>query len=311
MNLKTLANFGNLAFLMPYNYHDHLMKLEPEKSSKKLYAQIVRELIPLYSKEEAGQLGKMLLEDVLSIPFEKVMIDEQIDITLSKTQLLFAKLDLLRKYFPIQYVLGKAHFYGRDFYVDPNVLIPRQETEELVNEIIIDNKRSNLKVLDIGSGSGIIGITLGLELAEPEITALDVQQKALDITTKNAKTFGVEINSLVEDILLMERLPEKYDIIVSNPPYITEKEKKEMLNNVLEHEPHHALFVPDEDPLRFYKKIIALAKSHLEKKGKLYVEINQHYGAEMIRLYEKEGCSYLQLIKDLNGKDRIIKAMFD
>ena len=287
------------------------MRPGESQSPKKVYFSMVDELIPIYGKDEASQLVKLLLTDILEIPFEKILVDEQIIISAVRNEELTEKMSSLKSYIPIQYVMEKAHFFGRDFYVDSSVLIPRQETEELVNEIMIDNKGEGLNVLDIGSGSGCIGISLGLELKNATISALDIDGKALDVTLKNARKYGLPIHCLFEDILTLEELPGMYDIIVSNPPYVTESEKKDILNNVLEHEPHLALFVPDKDPLIFYKKIIRLAKNHLRSKGKLYFEINEHFGRKMIELCEQAQCSCLRLIQDLNGKDRFIKIMFD
>lgn len=287
------------------------MDAQIRKSAKKLYYQIVNRLIPLYIEDEARQLTKMLMQDILDVSFEKILIDEELLLDQDALNSLNEKVEMLENYQPIQYVLGKAHFYGRDFFVDSGVLIPRQETEELINEIVLDNKTANLKILDIGSGSSCIGVTLGLELKNPKISSLDIDGKALDITLKNARQFGMEVECILEDILAVEKLPQKYDIIVSNPPYVTEKEKAEIHNNVLDHEPHKALFVPDDNPLLFYKKIIALAKKHLNKKGKLYFEINEHFGADMVQLCEEEKCSCVRLIQDINGKDRFIKTMFD
>lgn len=282
-----------------------------EQSSKKIYYQVVNELIPIYGENEARQLTKMLLDDVLGIPFEKIIIDENIAYSETIKDRLSQKVDMLKNYVPIQYVLGKAHFYGRDFFVNSNVLIPRQETEELINEIVIDNKKPNLKILDIGSGSGCIGVTLGLELENAKITSLDVDGGALDVTVRNARQFDLEVDCLLEDILAIDELPGSYDIIVSNPPYVTEREKMQMQNNVLDHEPHKALFVPDSDPLIFYRHIVRLAKNHLVPKGKLYLEINENYGSEIIELCEKEKFVCLRMIQDINGKDRFIKTMFD
>lgn len=280
-------------------------------SSKALYVQIVNELIPGYGGEEARQLSKILLHTQLNIPFEKILIDEAIDLDEKSLKDLYQKVGLLKNYEPIQYVLGVAHFYGRDFYVDKNVLIPRQETEELVKEILIDNMREGMHILDIGSGSGCIGLTLGLELNEGQITLLDVDRNALDVSMQNASQYQLDVNCLHEDVLKLDTLPGEYDIIVSNPPYVTEKEKLLMHANVLKHEPEKALFVLDDDPLIFYQKIIELSKASLNPKGRLYFEINENYGMEMIRLCERSGCSSVKLMQDLNGKDRFIKVMFD
>ncbi|MCK5369183.1 MAG: peptide chain release factor N(5)-glutamine methyltransferase, partial [Cyclobacteriaceae bacterium] len=185
------------------------------------------------------------------------------------------------------------------------------ETEELINEILIDNKRPNLKILDIGSGSGCIGITLALELENPIVTALDIDESALEVTLQNAKQHEVNMDSILDDILLKDQLPEQYDIIVSNPPYVTEMEKKYLLNNVLDHEPYKALFVPDDNPLLYYKRIVLLAKKYIKPRGKLYFEINENYGPEVAKICEDENFTHIKLVQDINGKDRILKAMID
>lgn len=253
----------------------------------------------------------MLLKDLLGISFEKIMIDEAIEMTTSTKELIEKKVSLLMSYHPIQYVLGKAHFFGRELIVNPSVLIPRQETEELIDEILIDNKKSGLKILDIGSGSGCIGITLALELQDAHVSVLDVDSAALDVARQNAIKHNVALDYINEDILSVESLPENYDIIVSNPPYVTEKEKELMHNNVVNHEPHLALFVPDDDPLKFYRRIVSLAKKQLTANGKLYFEINESYGPDLLKLCEDNKCSFLKLVQDINGKDRMIKAMFE
>ena len=287
------------------------MKTKSTHSSKILYSQTVSQLIAIYGEDESRQLSKILVEDVLNLSFEKVMIDEKVELEASTLSDFENKVDRLIDFVPIQYVLGKAHFYGREFGVNQHVLIPRPETEELIGEIVLDNKRPDLKVLDIGSGSGCIAITLALELKNAKVTALDISGGALDITLENAKQHGVDIECVLEDILSMDQLPETYDIIVSNPPYVTEEEKKQMRHNVLDHEPEIALFVPDDDPLKFYKKIISLAKKHLNPKGRLYFEINEYFADEMIRLCEDEKCAYVKLVLDINSKDRFLKATFD
>ena len=287
------------------------MKFKDITSSKSLFNQIVNLLEQIYNPNESRQLTKMLMTETLSISFEEIIIDNEVDMVAIKGDVLEQQIELLMSYHPIQYVLGKAHFFGREFMVNPSVLIPRQETEELVKEILIDNKKPNLKILDIGSGSGCIGITLALELADAQVTSLEIDKHALEVTMKNAEQHGVELESISVDILAINEFPSRYDIIVSNPPYVTEKEKKEMRNNVLNHEPHLALFVPDDDALKFYRKIIWLAKRNLNPNGKLYLEINESYGQEILTLCEDEKCSFLKLVQDINGKDRIVKAMFE
>lgn len=251
------------------------------------------------------------MEDMLGISFEKIVIDEEIVMESSTKEVLEEKVNLLMNYHPIQYVLGKAHFYGREFIVNPSVLIPRQETEELISEILIDTKKPGLKILDIGSGSGCIGITLALELLDADVSVLDVDGGALEVARKNAVKNDVALDYILEDILNLESLPKKYDLIVSNPPYVTEKEMELMQNNVLDHEPHLALFVPDDDPLKFYRRIVSLAKKHLAPNGKLYFEINERFGPDLLTLCEEEKCSFLKLVQDINGKDRMLKAVFD
>ncbi len=250
------------------------------------------------------------MEDLLGISFEKIMIDEGIVMTTSTKELIKKKVSLLMNFHPIQYVLGKAHFFSREFIVNPSVLIPRQETEELVGEVLIDNKKPGLKILDIGSGSGCIGITLALELQDAHVSVLDVDGVALDVARQNAVKHNAALDYIKEDILSVESLPENYDIIVSNPPYVREKEKDLMQNNVLDHEPQLALFVSDDDPLKFYRRIVSLAKKHLTANGKLYFEINESYGPDLLKLCEDEKCSYIKLVQDINGKDRMIKAVF-
>ncbi|MCG8309944.1 MAG: peptide chain release factor N(5)-glutamine methyltransferase [Cytophagales bacterium] len=280
-------------------------------SLKKIYAEALNQLVQSYEEREARQLTRMLLEDVLNISFELIMIDEQVPYTEELKSETTGKLERLKDFEPIQYVLGKAHFYGREFIVNPGVLIPRQETEELINEVLTDNKRAGLNVLDIGAGSGCIGITLALELAGPKITEIEIDWNALEVTRQNARKFGVNPVLMREDIFSVDRLNDNYDIIISNPPYVTESEKVDMHENVLRYEPGTALFVPDNEPLIFYKKIISLARDHLNPAGKLYFEINERFGSELVKLCEDENCSSLKLIRDFNGKDRIIKAMFD
>ena len=262
-----------------------------------------------YIDTEARQVAFLLMEHVLNLTREQILVDTQLEISVKSMDRLEEGITKLEQLHPIQHVIGKAHFYGRSFYVDSNVLIPRQETEELVDAILVDNKRPNLKVLDIGTGSGCIALTLALELKNASVTALDVDAKALNVTQRNASMLGVDLKTIQADILSMDALPDSFDIIVSNPPYVTESEKEVMSRLVLDNEPHLALFVTDDDPLLFYEKIGALSKRHLSSQGKLYLEINEQFGANILKLLEGFQFDYLQLVKDLNGNDRFIKAM--
>ncbi len=285
--------------------------MNPKHSSKALYKYIVDALSTVYGRKESRQIGRLVMEEVIGISFEKILIDDPVPDDLGLMDALEEKIELLKKNMPVQYVLGKAHFYGREFTVSPAVLIPRQETEELVREIIQDNHEPDLKILDVGTGSGCIGITLALEMRRPRITVLDIERDALEMAFENAQRYDVDLEYIVDDVLDMPGFPERYHVIVSNPPYVTHGERKWMHPNVLDHEPEKALFVPDEDPFIFYRKIVQLARQYLFAGGRMYLEINEHFGNEMIRLCEKSGCTCVRIFQDINGKDRFLKARFD
>ncbi|MDH7448257.1 peptide chain release factor N(5)-glutamine methyltransferase [Aquimarina sp. 2201CG14-23] len=213
---------------------------------------------------------------------------------------------------PIQYITGDTEFYGLSFTVNQNVLIPRPETEELVDWIVKDcqanEKCDQLRILDIGTGSGCIAVALAKNLPNAIVYALDVSEEALNVAKANAKYNLVDIKFMISDILSLNALNEKFDIIVSNPPYVRELEKKEIKPNVLENEPHLALFVSDQDPLIFYRKITNLANVSLHAKGRLYFEINQYLGAETKEMIREHGFKSIDLRKDLYNNDRMIRA---
>ena len=224
----------------------------------------------------------------------------------------------LKKERPVQYILGETEFYGLRFLVNENTLIPRPETEELV-ELIIEStnyelRNTKLKVLDIGTGSGCIAISLAKHLPTSEVFAIDVSEKALAVAKKNAELNKVAIDFISTNILdvvtlsAFAGLDKQFDIIVSNPPYVRNLEKDEIKPNVLEYEPHLALFVDDIDPLLFYRKIAELAIKNLNPNGKLYFEINQYLGKETIKLLEDFGFRNVELKKDIYGNDRIISC---
>ncbi|MNI41350.1 Release factor glutamine methyltransferase [compost metagenome] len=267
------------------------------------------ELEALYDTEEASALFRLAAAHVLGLPFTqpRMLRDTAIDLT-NKQQLLSMLSDLkLGK--PVQHVLGEAHFYGLVFKVNGNVLIPRPETEELVEWIISDSNSQftvgNLKILDIGTGSGCIPVTLKKHLPQAEVSALDVSEEALAVAKLNATQIGVEVDFVQADILNFSS-ELKFDVIVSNPPYIRYLEKAEMHDNVLEHEPHLALFVSNEDPLIFYKAIASFALTNLNPNGKLYFEINEYLGQETVDMLLDKGFENIELRKDMQGKDRMI-----
>ncbi len=217
----------------------------------------------------------------------------------------------LKKEEPIQQILGETEFYGLPFTVTPDVLIPRQETEELV-DLIIKEAGANSRVLDIGTGSGCIAVTLAKKLNGAEVFAMDVSKAALEVAKENGTKNYVKLNALEGDVLRTESLPKEIGqltTIVSNPPYILEQEKSEMSKNVLEFEPHLALFVKNDDPLLFYRKIGHLAYNHLLSGGRLYFEINEQYGTQTQELLNSIGFSDIRIIKDINQKDRIVAAI--
>ena len=213
---------------------------------------------------------------------------------------------------PIQYITGEAWFYGLRFEVNENTLIPRPETEELV-EWIIESQKSKvqsqkLEILDIGTGSGCIPISLKANLPQANVSAIDVSEQALEVAKRNAVSNNVEVNFIQANILEVEDLNQHFDIVVSNPPYVRNLEKQEIKKNVLDYEPHLALFVEDTDALLFYRKIAQLALKNLSSNGLLFFEINQYLGNETVELLENLGFKNIELKKDVYGNDRMIKC---
>jgi len=268
-----------------------------------------KQLSEKYPKTEIDTFFFILVEEYLDLQRIDTVLKPEFLITTNKLSLLNSALQRLQNEEPIQYILGKTEFYGFSFLVNKNTLIPRPETEELVETILEGaNAFKALQILDIGTGSGCIPISLAKKLPKATIFAIDVSKEALAIAKKNASRNNVAINFLQEDILKTEILAQKFDIIVSNPPYVRALEKVAIKNNVLANEPHLALFVEDNNPLIFYDKIANLAKKYLRKNGMLYFEINEYLGKEMIDLLVLKGFKDIQLKKDLFGKDRILKA---
>lgn len=268
------------------------------------------ELDAIYGKEEVSSFFYLLIEHYLGLERFILAVQPELIITKEKESPLFEALSKLKLQVPIQYIIGKTHFMDLDFVVNKNVLIPRPETEELVRWVLDDfsTVKSDLKILDIGTGSGCIAVSLAKNLPKAKVYAIDVSEEALMVAKETAKLNGVEIYFINADILEVNDLDDKFDIIISNPPYVRMLEKQEMKNNVLDNEPELALFVADDNPLIFYKKIIELAAKNLIDKGVLYFEINQYLGKETQSLLEATNFSEIELRKDFFGNDRMLKG---
>lgn len=273
------------------------------------YRELWRTLEPLYGNGEARAITDYVLDVCFGLSKADILCGAVDEMTAEKTAELNKIFGRLMEGEPVQYVLGRAEFCGRWFSVRPGVLIPRPETEELCAWITADSKASaSPKVLDIGTGSGCIAITLQLDMPESKVTAWDISADALDVARENAQQLGANVNFVKLDALNAK--PEgEWDVIVSNPPYICEKEKKDMAVNVLEHEPHTALFVPDADPLLFYRAITRLAVQTLSKGGRLYFEINPIYADDTCRMMRAEGMTAVELRSDMYGKQRMAKGV--
>jgi len=277
---------------------------------KQYRTQFIKELSPFYDAYEAESFFYLILEDKHKLR----QIDLALNHELTFSESDFAVWDLLlaqlKKEVPIQYLLGKTNFYGLDFEVNENVLIPRPETEELVEWIVNENskvdKAKTIKILDIGTGSGCIAISLAKNIPNAQVYAMDVSKKAIETAKRNAVNNKTDITFILQDVLNAEELKCNFDIIVSNPPYVRNLEKEEIKKNVLDYEPHLALFVEDSDALVFYRKIAALAQNNLLENGQLYFEINQYLGCEMKDLLEKMNFENIELRKDIYDNDRMI-----
>lgn len=271
-----------------------------------------------YGKEEVNAFFDVLMEHHLNHKRIQLILNPDYAITSEQEQLFLNALEDLKKHVPIQYIIGETEFYGLTFQVNKYTLIPRPETEELVSLIIEDVTSSavekSLKILDIGTGTGCIPIALAKHLPNANIYALDVSEAALQIAKQNAELNEVTIEFIHDDILNLSHTELvtaslTFDIIVSNPPYVRQLEKVEIKPNVLNNEPHLALFVDDENPLQFYKAICEFAQIHLKTGGALYFEINEYLGQEMIQLLEEFTYTSIELKTDIFGKNRMIKGV--
>lgn len=259
-----------------------------------------------YGEREANAILNNLLYHVFKYSKADLLFKGADEIEPEKENYLLDALTRLMNNEPLQYITGQAYFYDLVFEVNPAVLIPRPETEELADWIIHYQKKNAPKILDIGTGSGCIAVTLAKYIPDATVTAIDISVEACNIAKKNSLHNEVTVEVVPIDILKNKFQRKKFDIIVSNPPYIPEKEKTEMSKNVVDFEPSVALFVPDETPLLFYDKISEFALKHLRRKGNLFFEIHENYSAEVSRLLEEKGYKNIVVKKDLQGKDRMI-----
>jgi release factor glutamine methyltransferase len=280
---------------------------------KEYRSYFIKELTPIYDVGEVESFFYLILEDKQQL--RRIDLALTPDLSFSERDVLLwdELVQQLKLEIPIQYLLGKTSFYGLDFAVNDAVLIPRQETEELVDWIVstVNSEKADLplRILDIGTGSGCIAISLAKNIKNATVFAIDVSEEALETARKNAANNNVVITFISQNILETVDLEQRFDIIVSNPPYVRNLEKQEIKKNVLDNEPHLALFVADDDALIFYTKIAQLAQKNLTSSGHLFFEINQYLGQEMVELLQSLNFKNIELRKDIYGNDRMTKAL--
>ena len=277
--------------------------------------QFIEQLSSIYDVGEVESFFYIILENKHQLKRIDLALNIGLKFSEAEIETWNEILDKLKQQIPIQYILGTTSFYDLDFEVNNDVLIPRPETEELVSWILSNNpiteSTNKPKILDIGTGSGCIAISLAKNIPKATVYAIDVSEKALAIAKKNASTNKVKVTFIQENILKTENFQEKLDIIVSNPPYVRNLEKQEINKNVLDYEPHLALFVDDHDALIFYRKIAHLAQKNLSENGQLYFEINQYLGNEMVELLQKMHFKNIEIRKDIYGNNRMIFCTID
>jgi len=274
------------------------------------YKSICNELEPIYPLSEAKAIARMAIESVSNKKIHDAIANPQLTLSDGEITQLEYYISQLKLQKPIQYILGNTEFFGLNLKVTPSVLIPRPETEELVDWILTTHNESSPSILDIGTGSGCIAITLAKNIPGAKVFALDISSEALEVASKNAMENGVSLTLINENILNLpaELSGSPFDIIVSNPPYVRESEKELMAPNVLENEPELALFVSDVNPLEFYKAIASVAQKHLKPKGWVYCEINEAFGIETASVFAERGFVNVTLRKDINGKERMLRC---
>lgn len=277
---------------------------------RQIIAYIKEELSSIYPDSEISSFTKIIVEHISKRQFSPFLLDT-LQLSEEQKEELKCIVERLQIEEPIQHILGETEFYSLPFYVNKHVLIPRPETEELVELILNDcDKNASLNILDIGTGSGAIAIALAANLPKARVEAWDISSEALKMAKKNAERNNIDIFFKEVDVLADISTDKKYDIIVSNPPYVLESEKAEMDRNVLDYDPHLALFVPDNEALKFYIRIADLARDLLVYSGKLYFEINRAKGENTKVMLDELGYQDIKVIKDLSQNDRMVKASF-
>lgn len=267
-----------------------------------------KKLTPRYGDSEANWLVRIIMEHVKGWNQVELLIRADKEVSDFIVGRVNEAVDRLLTGEPIQYIYGDTYWYGMTFKVNPDVLIPRPETEELVDLIVKNNPETDLSVLDVCTGSGCIAIALAKTLKFPTVTAIDISESALDVAQSNSALLKVKVDFFKADALNLGDFKKKYDIIVSNPPYVMESEKKDMDSNVLDHEPHIALFVPDSDPLKFYKAIASYALDALTDNGHLYFELNPLTANELTEWMKIHGWNDVQILPDMHSKLRFMVA---
>ncbi|SHE40032.1 peptide chain release factor N(5)-glutamine methyltransferase [Flavisolibacter ginsengisoli] len=280
----------------------------------------------IYPTNEAVIMADMLLEHFTSFSKGDRLMNKEADLTQQQEVAIHKGVERLLKHEPIQYIMNKCWFYGMELFVDPSVLIPRPETEELVAWIISDVRASGykvfsrvtadadetdlLKILDVGTGSGCIALALKKAMPQAEVWGCDLSEEALNVARRNGSALDIRVD--FQGLNFLDQLQQKQlptvNILVSNPPYIPIRDKDLMNKNVVEHEPHTALFVPDEDPLIFYRALAKFASSRLHENGSIYMEIHEDLGNDVVRLFSDEGYNKIELRKDMQQKNRMVKV---
>ncbi len=277
-------------------------------SSKKLL-QYIKESITLdESEEELNSLSYYIIEHLFKLDKNEIILDRSVNISSSELKELHKFLDRINDHEPIQYIIGEADFYDRKFIVNPSVLIPRPETEELVQLIIADHKGKKPKFTDVGTGTGCIPITLVKELPGAKAYAIDFDPRVIRTAKQNAEMHDVQINFMLLDVLRESFPLQSLDFVVSNPPYVTYTDRELMKDNVTKYEPATALYVKDDDPLLFFRRIAEISMHRLKPEGKIYFEVNEKFADDVKALLEVMDFIECTVVQDLNGKDRIVHA---